>query len=251
MLGDARLASEHYDDLALYITFMLSEVNETGKDQLYQSYGDWCPPPPSQRPPTHYTSGVALLQDLQRMVELAAALGKPSDSTMYANIRQGLVADFNTAWLKSSTGVYGDGSGLQTANAAALALACPSAGAETAAVEATLANEVIAKDRHWSTGIIGMRFLHTALTQAGNGSLAVDTLLQTSYPSFGYMFGGADETPATTLWELPDAPSEGPGSEWYTHSKYKLVLAALVACLFSHPLPPHTPLCAATHPYSE
>ena len=39
---------------------------------------------------------------------------------------------------------------------------------------------------HWSTGIIGRRFLHTALTRAGQSNLALDTLLQTDYPSFGW-----------------------------------------------------------------
>ena len=157
------------------------------------------------------------------MIELATALGKGADAAAYAATRAALVADFNAAWLAPATGKYSPGDGLQTANAAALALNLPPSAAAAAAVRAALAAEVLAKDSHWSTGIIGMRFLHTALTEAGNGSLAVDTLLQTSYPSFGYMFSGVDETPATSLWELPDAPSQGPGMNSRSHHMFASV----------------------------
>ena len=145
------------------------------------------------------------------MIELASALGKTDDAAMYTATRATLVSDFNTAWYVSG-GVYGDAgkAGLQTSNAAALFHNIPTPGATLAATQATLAQDVATThNSHWSTGIIGMRFLHASLTAAGNGSLAVDTLLQTSYPSFGYWFSGVDETPATTMWELPDAPSQG------------------------------------------
>ena len=181
------------------------------------------------------------------MVELAAALGKGADSASYAATRAALVADFNAAWLAPATGKYSPGDGLQTANAAALALHAPPSPPATAAVRAALAAEVLAKDSHWSTGIIGMRFLHTALTEAGNGSLALDTLLQTTYPSFGYWFSGVDETAATTLWELPDSPSQGPGMNSRNHRACKArgggrarALAARSAPRSSSPLtPPH------------
>ena len=169
-------------------------------------------------PPKHYTSGVAFLQDLQRMVELATALGESADAAAFAAQRAGLVAQFNAGWLQAG-GVYGGQDGLQTANAAALFLNfTPSA--SVPAVRAALAADVLAHDSHWSTGIIGMRYLHSALTEAGHGEMAVDTLLQTTYPSYGYMFSGVDETPATTLWELPDAPHTGPGMNSRAHHMF-------------------------------
>ena len=41
MLGDTRLAADHYGNLKQYIAFMQSEVDKGGITQLYQSYGDW------------------------------------------------------------------------------------------------------------------------------------------------------------------------------------------------------------------
>jgi len=215
MMGDTRIASDHYPDLQLYINFMMTKVNETGIGSLYQNYGDWCPPGNGGSPPKSYTSGVALLQDLQRMAELATALGLGADAAQYASWRSALVGDFNEAW--EVNGTYGGGSGVQTCNAAALFLATPATPAATAAVRSVLAKDVLQKERHWSTGIIGMRFLHSALTEAGNGSMAIDTLLQSDYPSFGYWFSGVDETAATTLWELPNAPNTGPGMNSRNH----------------------------------
>jgi alpha-L-rhamnosidase len=145
------------------------------------------------------------------MIELASALGKTADAAMYTATRATLASDFHPAWYLGG-GVYGDAgkAGLQTSNAAALFLNVPTPGSSKAATEATLVQDVATThDSHWSTGIIGMRYLHASLTAAGNGSLAVNTLLQTTYPSFGYWFSGVDETPATTMWELPDAPSQG------------------------------------------
>ena len=39
MLGDTRIASDHYPNLQLYIDFMMGRCNSTGIGKLYQSYG--------------------------------------------------------------------------------------------------------------------------------------------------------------------------------------------------------------------
>lgn len=222
MLGDTRIAADHYPNLQMYVDFMMTRVNNTGIGKLYQSYGDWCPPGP--KPPDHYTSGVAFLVDLQRMVELATALGKPADASAYASLRASLIAEFNAAWLGNG-GIYGNQNkdGLQTANAAALGIGAVGAGDAAAVAAALTADVVTGHGSHWSVGIIGMRFLHAALTDIGAANVALDTLLQTSYPSYGYWFSGADETAATTLWELPDAPSEGPGMNSRNHHMFASV----------------------------
>ena len=46
MLGDTRIAAEHYPDLVLYMDFMLTEVNKTGIGRLYVRACP-CPPLPS------------------------------------------------------------------------------------------------------------------------------------------------------------------------------------------------------------
>ena len=124
------------------------------------------------------------------MVELATALGKPADAASYAAYRAWLVAGFNAAFL-GTNGTYGnaDASGLQTSNACALAVGAAAAAGVQAAAQAALTTDVaVTHASHWSTGIIGMRFLHAALVGAGQSDLAIDTLLQPDYPSFGWWF---------------------------------------------------------------
>lgn len=230
MLGDTQIAIDHYPNLQLYISFMMSKCNSTGIKRLYQSYGDWCPPPmelgtgQGPKPPTSYTSGVAFLIDLQRMVELATALGKNSDAAMYKSYRDAQIADFNAAWLLAG-GIYGNanGDGLQTANAAALFLGAADAAGVASQVQGALVNDIVkTHGNHWFTGIIGMRFLHNVLTAYGNPNVAIDTLLQPDYPSFGWWFNHPDE-PATTMNELPDMSAEGPGMNSRNHHMFASV----------------------------
>ena len=187
MLGDTRIAADHYPNLQMYVAFMTAKTNSSGPGKIYQNYGDWCPPPAQlgggqgPKPPDSFTSGIAFIVDLQRMVELATALGKAADAAAYAAYRAWLVQGFNAAFL-GANGTYGhaDASGLQTSNACALAVgAAAAAGAEAAAQAALTTDVAVTHAAHWSTGIIGMRFLHAALVRAGQADLALSTLLQT------------------------------------------------------------------------
>ena len=194
MLGDTQIAADHYPNLQMYVDFMAGRVNSSGIAKTYQSYGDWCPPPAQlgggqgPKPPDHYTSGIAYLVDLQRMIELATALGKGADAAMYKAYRAQLVSDFNAAWL-GSNGTYGNanGDGLQTANACALAVGAADAAGAAALAAAALVNDVAqTHQNHWSVGIIGMRFLHSALVQGGASDLAIQNLLEPDYPGFAW-----------------------------------------------------------------
>lgn len=157
---------------------------------------------------------MAFLVDLQRITEIATALGRTADAAAYASYRAWVISGFNSAWRVGDGSSYGNanGDGRQTANAAALALGAAAAAGNAPAVAAALVNDIVSAHGGFaSVGIIGMRWLHTALVEAGSGKLAVDLMLQTDYPSYGWEFNHPDE-PATTLWELLDGPTEGPGS---------------------------------------
>jgi alpha-L-rhamnosidase len=157
------------------------------------------------------------------MVELATALGHTADAAMYASFRAALSDNFNAAWLNSN-GAYGmaDGAGLQTASGAALAIGVVPAAAHANVSAALVADVATTHNGHWSTGIFGMRFLHAALTAIGQSTLALDTLLTVDYPGFGYWFTDPLE-PATTLNELPDGSSEGPGMNSRNHHMFASV----------------------------
>jgi alpha-L-rhamnosidase len=69
---------------------------------------------------------------------------------------------------------------------------------------------------HATTGIIGLKYMLEVLSQEGRTDAGVQMLQQRDYPSFGYMIHNEYE-PATTIWELWDAPKEGPGMNSRNH----------------------------------
>lgn len=144
---------------------------------------------------------------------MATALGEDADAAYWAAYRATLITAYNAAFLNAN-GVYGNANsdGLQTAHAVSLAVGAAGwAGANfTRAVDLLAADISTKYGGAWMVGISGMKQLHSMLVAGGYGELAVDTLLRTEYPSYGYWFTNANE-PATTLWELPDGDSEGPG----------------------------------------
>lgn len=159
------------------------------------------------------------MMDLQNLIEVGTALGNNASVAYFTQLLTGYVAQFNTAWLNASTGVYGNqgAEGLQTAQSVALGLGLVPQSNVTAAVNA-LVGDITGPSHnyHMSVGIIGMKFLHRALTAAGRGDLAVNITCAPDYPGFASQFNDPYE-PGTTLWELWDAPAEGPGMNSRNH----------------------------------
>ena len=91
--------------------------------------------------------------------------------------------------------------GLQTAHAASIGIGVVPA-ANQAAVFENFVNDIMVKQGgHWNAGISGTFYFHRALIAGGRGDVALHTLLDDSYPSFGYWWNNAYE-PATTFWEV-------------------------------------------------
>jgi hypothetical protein len=120
------------------------------------------------KPPSALISAQAFLTDLQRVVEIATALGNKQDAAYWAGYRANLLAAYNAAFLKGN-GVYGNanGDGLQSANAvsAAIGAAGPVGGANFTATVSALVDDIVNKHGGaWAVGIVGMKQLHATLT---------------------------------------------------------------------------------------
>ena len=182
--------------------------------------GDWCPPGPAPgtdqgpKPAPAFSAGATFLLDVAHAIEMGGALASPDVPRLRA-LWAALAAQFNAAWARS--GYYGssptDGAQCAQAQAIGAGVVPP---ANLSAVAAYLVADIAAHGQHLSVGIIGQKYLARALTATGHADTAVDVLLATDYPSFGWTFGHPDE-PATSLWELWSAPSEGPGMNSRAH----------------------------------
>lgn len=112
--------------------------------------------------------------------------------------------------------------GLQTAHAASIGIGVVPA-ANQAAVFENFVNDIMVKQGgHWNAGISGTFYFHRALIAGGRGDVALHTLLDDSYPSFGYWWNNAYE-PATTFWEVGRGGGrerrEGEERNYVSHSR--------------------------------
>ncbi len=217
--GDTRIVASQYNNLHNYGAFLNSKLAAQAA-ALYSYYGDWCPPPQTQgggqgpKPPGSLVSLYAFINDYARLIEFATAVHNASDAANFANQRNVAVNVTNKAFFNASAGVYGNSNwdGLQTAHAVALTTAGLVPPASVAAVRNNLIYDIVYNhDGTLSTGILGVNRLFFALVDAGRGDIALDILLQDTYPGFGYMLRNPIEPSIGSTWELWDAPAEGPG----------------------------------------
>ncbi len=140
-----------------------------------------------------YTTVFAYATMVAEAAEIAAAIGDTGNATALTAKAASLVSKFNTCFLQqnddgdsggSSGGNYDNG--VMTTDVLALEVGAAHAAGVTAATRANLAGKVAANANHFTTGIIGFKFLFKQLAAAGQSDLALAVLEQTTYPSLGY-----------------------------------------------------------------
>jgi alpha-L-rhamnosidase len=151
--------------------------------------------------------------DALHFAELAGALGKTADQQKYMALFTSIGKQFHAAFYNSTMGGYADNS--QTANSLALAIKAVPSNLQSTVVN-SLVSSIKQHNYHFTTGILGARYLFPVLSEQGLHSVALQIATQTTYPSFGFMFNNPYEN-ATTLWEILDAPYEGPGMNSRNH----------------------------------
>ena len=118
---------------------------------------------------------------------------------------------------------------MQTAQILALALPNVVPSNVRNAVFEYLISDITEKANHVSAGIIGTAQLYPLLYDNGYHDRALELITSSTYPSYGYMFNNPYEN-ATTLWELWNAPFEGPGMNSRNHIMY----GSVGAWFYSH-----------------
>ena len=90
-----------------------------------------------------------------------------------------------------------------------------------AAASQKLADDIKAHDWHLTTGFLGTPYLMLELSNSGHSDIAYRLLLQTTYPSWGYMI----EHGATTMWERwnGDQMMGDPSMNSFNHYAYGAV----------------------------
>ena len=208
--GDTNVIGDHYAAMQLCGGFDASYAASYIINGLPGDYGAWLNLGGAASSKVMDTAFYAYYA--QAMSDMAAAIGKTSDSAMYAALHSNIVSAF--AGFFNSDGSFADGSS-QTGYALAFTLnLVPPALRQQA--QQQFANSIAAFDDHLATGFIGTPRLLPALHNAGRDDLAYQLLLQKTYPSWLYQVSLG----ATTMWERWDGWTPGAGFESVTMNSF-------------------------------
>lgn len=217
-------------ELKRYFDNQASQVVKGGglsKMSKWGPYGDWVPADPKQKPSNTVPSAATWIMGLEQSVELADAAGDSDLKKAWESNLTWARSEFKSAFWNSEAATFENGG--QTASALGLA-----AGVLTDAEAKQAADKLSARisssdNGKLTVGIIGNKFLFSELRKYGYSKTASDLLHGYAEPSFGYMLNNTMEPAVSNLWELWNAPTQGPGMNSRNHHMFSSVDKELYA----------------------
>jgi alpha-L-rhamnosidase len=235
--GDTRVVEQNWDAMEKY----LSAIQAGNPDYLWKTgygtpFGDWLSPEGPTLEPLVATAYWAY--DVTLMKQMAHALGKTEDEQKYASLYDKIKAAFQHAYVHEDGFIPGADTGpspfgqinnpeakakggdTQTGYVLALNM-----GLMPDALREAAANKLIAKIEanhgRLATGFLGTPYLLAVLVDTGHSDIAYKLLLNTDYPSWGYLVDHG----ATTMWERwnGDKMRGDPSMNSYNHYAYGAV----------------------------
>lgn len=227
--GDKTILEENWTAMERYLDAIL----EANPDHLWKnnggiSFGDWLAP--EGRTSQELVATAYWAYDASLMRQMAHALGKDGDEQKYARLFDNIRSAFQEKFVRPD-GIVGaeeasskehDRGLLETQTSYVLALymnLLPDADRSPAAKR--LVDRIAANGWKIGTGFLGTPYLLEVLADTGHADVAYRLLLNTEYPSWGYMV----EHGATTMWERwnGDKMLGDPGMNSFNHYAYGAV----------------------------
>ena len=213
---DARILQENWDAMEKWMEHVAgSNPNYLWLKERGNDYGDWLAIGSQTSKDLIATAYWAY--DASLMMRMAQVLDRPADEQKYRELFEKIRNAFNQEYVKPDGTV---GSGSQTSYVLALHMNLLSPPQRAVAAE-KLVEDIKAHDWHLTTGFLGTPYLMIELSNSGHSDVAYRLLLQTTYPSWGYMI----EHGATTMWERwnGDQMMGDPSMNSYNHYAYGAV----------------------------
>jgi len=217
--GDERLVQKHWPSLKLYASYWAKEYKKHGIANFDSGFGDWVPAGPKAN--GHLTGAFAYLHDLGLLEELAVGINDTAAASEFKAQRATVAAAFHKQWYVPSKSCYG--TCLQSENAFALWADVVPKDALAGVINQTAHDILTTNKVHTTSGIIGIKAMFEVMSRLGRADLPVLMTQQTTYPSYGYMVQGNKYEPATTLWELWNSDTQGPGMNSRNHIMFGTV----------------------------
>jgi alpha-L-rhamnosidase len=235
--GDTSVIEQNWAAMEKY----LSAIEAANPDGLWKHesgipFGDWLSPEGR----TDYTliATAYWAYDATLMRQMAQATGRTADAEKYAHLFEKIRAAFQKQFVHSDGFVAGadnspspfgginnpnaksNGGDTQAGYVLALHMNLMPEALRAAAAQ-KLAEKIDANHGLLGTGFLGTPYLLEELTKEGQAKLAYKLLLNTAYPSWGYLV----EHGATTMWERwnGDQMKGDPSMNSYNHYAYGAV----------------------------
>jgi alpha-L-rhamnosidase len=235
--GDTTIIEQNWDAMTEYLDAIAADNPEfLWKKNYGDPFGDWLSPEGKTDEVLIATAYWAY--DATLMREMAHATGRTSDEEKYAHLFETIRTAFQTQFVRADGFVAGadnspsqfgvinnpnaksHGGDTQTGYVLALHMNLLPDSLRAAAAK-RLVDKIEANHDLLGTGFLGTPYLLEELTKAGYAKLAYALLLNTQYPSWGYMV----EHGATTMWERwnGDQMRDDPSMNSYNHYAYGAV----------------------------
>jgi alpha-L-rhamnosidase len=234
--GDTRVAEQNWTAMERY----LSAIQSANPDYLWRkeygiAFGDWLAP--DEHTSEELLATALWAYDVSLMQQMARALHRDDDTKKYAALAEKIKAAFNKAYVHPDGFVGAMDSRANSSGPPAKDAPKVPVDTQTGYVlalhmnllpdhlRAAAADKLVAKieARHWTigTGFLGTPALLETLTRTGHADVSYRLLLNTQYPSWGYMI----EHGATTMWERWDGDQklDDPGMNSFNHYAYGAV----------------------------
>ena len=234
--GDHQVVEENWSGMEKY----LAAIAAANPDYLWKkNYGipfaDWLSP--EGVTPVDLIATAYWAYDVNLMRQMAHATGKIADEQKYSQLFEKIKAAFNQAYVHPDGYVGGVPPPPVFASATERELSDQPVETQTGyvlalhmsllpdAVRPLAAQRLVDRlqTNHWllGTGFLGTPYLLGALTDTGHADVAYRVLLNTDYPSWGYLV----EHGATTMWERwnGDQMRDDPSMNSYNHYAYGAV----------------------------
>ncbi|MFZ2023283.1 MAG: family 78 glycoside hydrolase catalytic domain [Terracidiphilus sp.] len=235
--GDATIIEQNWTAMEKYLNAILAaNPGYLWKNEYGEPFGDWLSPEGKTDEVLLATAYWAW--DTTLMHQMAHATGRTADEQRYAELFDHIRAAFQkqfvhddgfVAGADNSASVFGvinnpnaksQGGDTQTGYVLALHMNLLPEALRAAAAK-RLVDKIHANHDLLATGFLGTPYLLEELTRAGYEKLAYTLLLNTQYPSWGYMVTHG----ATTMWERwnGDQMRGDPSMNSYNHYAYGAV----------------------------
>jgi len=235
--GDTQIVQQNWEAMTKY----LAAIEAANPDFLWKKnagtpFGDWLSPEGPTKFPLVATASWAY--DLTLMQQMAHALGKTDEEAKYSQLFLKIRAAFTKEFVHDDGFVAGADLGpspfgvinnpdavaksgdTQTGYVLALHMNLVPENLRRAVAQ-KLVGKIEGNHGLLGTGFLGTPYLLAVLTESGHRDLAYKLLLNTNYPSWGYLVDHG----ATTMWERwnGDQMKSDPSMNSYNHYAYGAV----------------------------